>query len=75
MGLANWTLYWAFGPGFGMLIGIVIGSIMDLNKDKKQFNARIFKKSCTSSLLSDKNKSNIASFRAYASWAIENIED
>lgn len=25
-------LVWAFGPGLGMLIGIIIGSIMDLNK-------------------------------------------
>lgn len=25
-------LVWAFSPGFGMLIGIIIGSIMDLNK-------------------------------------------
>lgn len=28
----GFPLIWAFGPGFGMLIGIVIGSIMDLKK-------------------------------------------
>ncbi len=31
----EFPLIWAFGPGFGMLIGIVIGSIMDLNKNNK----------------------------------------
>jgi len=31
----EFPLIWAFGPGFGMLIGIVIGAIMDLNKNKK----------------------------------------
>lgn len=31
----KFPLIWAFGPGFGMLIGIIIGSIMDLNKNKK----------------------------------------
>lgn len=28
----RFPLIWAFGPGFGMLIGIVIGSIMESNK-------------------------------------------
>jgi len=28
-------LIWAFGPGLGMLIGIVIGTIMDSTKGKK----------------------------------------
>jgi len=28
-------LIWAFGPGVGMLIGIVIGSIMDTNKNNE----------------------------------------
>ena len=28
----EFPLIWAFGPGFGMLIGIVIGAIMDLKK-------------------------------------------
>lgn len=31
----EFPLIWAFGPGLGMLIGIVIGSIMDLNKNKE----------------------------------------
>lgn len=31
----KFPLIWAFGPGFGMLIGIVIGSIMDSNKNKE----------------------------------------
>ena len=31
----KFPLIWAFGPGFGMLIGIVIGAIMDLNKNEK----------------------------------------
>ena len=29
------TLIWAFGPGIGMMIGIVIGTIMDYNKNTK----------------------------------------
>lgn len=33
--LFEFPLIWAFGPGFGMLIGIIIGSIMDLNKNKE----------------------------------------
>jgi hypothetical protein len=28
-------LVWAFAPGFGMLAGIIIGTIMDSNKNKK----------------------------------------
>ena len=28
-------LVWAFAPGFGMLAGIMIGIIMDSNKNKK----------------------------------------
>ena len=28
-------LIWAFGPGLGMLFGIVIGAIMDSNKNKE----------------------------------------
>lgn len=28
-------LVWAFAPGFGMLAGIIIGIIMDSNKNKK----------------------------------------
>lgn len=28
-------LVWAFAPGLGMLIGIIIGAIMDENKNKK----------------------------------------
>lgn len=28
-------LVWAFTPGFGMLIGIIIGAIIDHNKNKK----------------------------------------
>lgn len=31
----EFPLIWTFAPGFGMLIGIVIGSIMDLNKSKE----------------------------------------
>lgn len=31
----KFPLIWASGPGFGMLIGIVIGSIMDSNKNKE----------------------------------------
>lgn len=31
----KFPLIWAFGPGFGMMIGIVIGAIMDLNKNKE----------------------------------------
>jgi len=31
----NDPLIWAFGPGLGMLIGIVIGSIMDSRKNKE----------------------------------------
>lgn len=31
----EFPLIWAFGPGVGMLIGIVIGSVMDLNKNKE----------------------------------------
>lgn len=31
----EFPLIWAFGPGLGMLIGIVIGSIMDSNKNKE----------------------------------------
>lgn len=31
----EFPLIWAFGPGSGMLIGIVIGSIMDSNKNKE----------------------------------------
>ena len=31
----EFPLIWAFGPGFGMLTGIVIGSIIDLNKNKR----------------------------------------
>ncbi len=29
------TLIWAFGPGIGMMIGIVIGTIMDYNNNTK----------------------------------------
>ena len=28
-------LVWAYAPGFGMLIGIIIGAIIDQNKNKK----------------------------------------
>lgn len=28
-------LIWAFGPGFGMLIGIVIGAVMDSNDNRE----------------------------------------
>lgn len=31
----EFPLIWALGPSFGMLIGIVIGSIMDFNSTKK----------------------------------------
>ncbi len=31
----EFPLIWALGPSMGMLVGIVIGSIMDLNKIKK----------------------------------------
>lgn len=31
----KYPLVWAFGPGLGMLFGIVIGSIMDSNKIKE----------------------------------------
>lgn len=31
----SFPLIWAFGPGFGMLIGIVIGSMMESNKKSK----------------------------------------
>lgn len=31
----EFPLIWALGPSFGMLVGIIIGSIMDLNKIKK----------------------------------------
>lgn len=31
----EFPLIWAFGPGVGMLIGIVIGSIMDTNKNNE----------------------------------------
>lgn len=30
----DFPLIWAFGPGFGMMMGIVIGAVMDLNKNK-----------------------------------------
>lgn len=33
--LFKFQLIWTFGPGFGMLIGIVIGSIIDSNKNNK----------------------------------------
>lgn len=29
------SLIWAFGPGLGMLVGIVIAVIMDSNKNKE----------------------------------------
>lgn len=29
-------LIWAFGPGIGMMIGIVIGSIMDFKKQQQR---------------------------------------
>ena len=32
--LFKFPLIWAFGPGFGLMIGIVIGSIMDANKER-----------------------------------------
>jgi len=35
VGIFEFPLIWAFGPGLGMLIGIVIGSIMDSNKNKE----------------------------------------
>ena len=28
----RFPLIWAFGPGFGMLIGIVVGAVMDSNR-------------------------------------------
>ena len=28
-------LVWAFTPGFGMLAGIIVGTIMDSNQNKK----------------------------------------
>ncbi|WP_461611905.1 hypothetical protein [Cytobacillus kochii] len=31
----EFPLTWAFGPGIGMLIGIIIGSIMDSNNNKE----------------------------------------
>jgi uncharacterized membrane protein len=33
--LFEFPLIWAFGPGFGMLIGIIIGAIMDSNENKE----------------------------------------
>lgn len=30
----EFPLIWAFGPGFGVLIGIVVGSVMDSNKSE-----------------------------------------
>lgn len=30
--LFEFPLIWAFGPGFGMLMGIVIGAVMDSNE-------------------------------------------
>lgn len=33
--LFEFPLIWAFGPGFGMLIGIVIGASMDANEHKE----------------------------------------
>ena len=30
----DFPLFWGFGHGYGMLIGTVIGAIMDLNKNK-----------------------------------------
>jgi len=33
--LFEFPLIWAFGPGFGMLIGIVIGASMDANENKE----------------------------------------
>ena len=32
--LFEFPLIWAYGPGFGMMIGIVIGAVMDANKNK-----------------------------------------
>lgn len=31
----DFPLIWAFAPGLGMMTGIVIGAIMDGNKDKE----------------------------------------
>lgn len=31
----EFPMIWAFGPGLGMIIGIVIGLIMDSNKNKE----------------------------------------
>lgn len=33
--LFKFPLIWAFGPGFGFMIGIVIGSIMDANQKRQ----------------------------------------
>ena len=32
----NTPLVWAFAPGFGLLAGIIIGNIMDVNKNNKE---------------------------------------
>lgn len=33
--LYDFPLIWAFGPGFGLLIGIIIGAVMDSNRNQK----------------------------------------
>jgi uncharacterized membrane protein len=33
--LFDFPLIWAFGPGFGMLMGILIGSVMDSKRNNE----------------------------------------